>query len=255
MGNPKRKSKLSREELLDKKRIAERKRKEKIKSDPVKAEELRRKESERYHKKKAEAMGGKKRKKKEQESESISVIQSSDSDSEYSDASESPLDKYKPYRNIQSGQCRIIFDEGSSNSEAEPDPYEDNDGDYGSDENYEPQQQLASSSSSEDIFSNRRQHTSRGPVALSDSSKSHILNLSSDTEPDDNPNEHGVSDSIENSPSLVVSLFSQSDNIDSTVQRKSPEPEEQLWSNTTDGIPDFEFDSASQATVRFKDTH
>ncbi|XP_053613881.1 piggyBac transposable element-derived protein 4-like [Plodia interpunctella] len=139
-----------------------------------------------------------------------------------------------------------IFDEESSNSEAEPDPYEDNDGDYGSDENYEPQQQLASSSSSEDIFSIRRQHTSRGPVASSDSSKSHITNLSSDSEPDDNPNEHGVPDSVENSPSLVVSLFSQSDNIDSTVQRKSPEPEEQLWSNTTDGIPDFEFDSASQ---------
>ncbi|XP_064292535.1 uncharacterized protein LOC135309869 [Plodia interpunctella] len=43
-------------------------------------------------------MGGKKRKKKEQEYETNSVIQSSDSDSEYSDASESPLDKYKPYR-------------------------------------------------------------------------------------------------------------------------------------------------------------
>lgn len=40
--------------MLNKKRIAEQKRREKIRSDPVKAEELRRKDRERYHRKKAE---------------------------------------------------------------------------------------------------------------------------------------------------------------------------------------------------------
>ncbi|KAF9408110.1 hypothetical protein HW555_012084, partial [Spodoptera exigua] len=47
-------SKLTHAECLERKRMAERKRKEKIRNDPVKLEELRRKERERYHKKKAE---------------------------------------------------------------------------------------------------------------------------------------------------------------------------------------------------------
>ncbi|KAF9424564.1 hypothetical protein HW555_000375 [Spodoptera exigua] len=50
----KKNSKLTHAECLERKRMAERKRKEKIRNDPVKLEELRRKERERYHKKKAE---------------------------------------------------------------------------------------------------------------------------------------------------------------------------------------------------------
>lgn len=52
-----------------------------------------------------------------------------------------------------------LFDDFSSNSpsEADLDPFEDNDGEYGSDTNYEPQniEETGASSSSEEIFSIR----------------------------------------------------------------------------------------------------
>lgn len=61
-----------------------------------------------------------------------------------------------------------MFDDLSSNSETEQDqdPFEDNDGDYGSEMNYEPQHidEAGASSSSEEIFSFRpRRLTSGGP--------------------------------------------------------------------------------------------
>lgn len=42
--------------------------------------------------------------------------------------------------NPKKRQRKRFFDDLSSNSEAEPDTYEDKDGDYGSVMNYEPQQ-------------------------------------------------------------------------------------------------------------------
>ncbi|XP_062524652.1 piggyBac transposable element-derived protein 4-like isoform X1 [Bombyx mori] len=146
-----------------------------------------------------------------------------------------------------------LFDDFSSNSpsEADLDPFEDNDGDYGSDTNYEPQniEETGASSSSEEIFSIRpRRIISGGPVASSDSSKSDISIRSSDSDQDDRTIENAepISESVDDLPSLLIS---QHDNdIDSEpVQNRirSPVPEEIPWLHSTEEIPDFEFDVES----------
>ncbi|XP_047543109.1 uncharacterized protein LOC125075413 [Vanessa atalanta] len=148
-----------------------------------------------------------------------------------------------------------LFDDLSSNSEYEQDqdPYKDEDGDYGSDENYEPQQtgDADASTSSEEIFSVRpRRRTSGGPVASSDSSKSDITNVSSHSDfgQDDRPTsqiEPLIPESRDGSPSLVAPQDNNSNDTDSApVQNRprSPEPEYQPWSNTTEDIPVFDFD-------------